>query len=340
MAADLDVYRDWLGITDANRPLNHYQLLRLKKFEDDASKIRSNYRKMNSHVRKYAAGEFAATSQDLLNELAKSMLTLTDVRRKAEYDASLGRTDRAGGRRGLEEILISRQVLDSSQLAKARSYSNTVGVEMHDAVVQQKLAKPDVVMQAYAESIGLPYMDLSDITMNEELVSKVPAVLARLHSCVPVMVDDGQLIMASPNPITPDVEDELRLRLGMPVRGVLCTPASLNELIGKHYPKEAAQAQMAASRGGAINPVGSTQAATQKAATTPTPSASPLDKATLKKRRLFAALIAFNFIFMGLMFYLRFIVMPATPLLRSLLLAIAAGAVAAGIGYVIAMVRE
>ena len=56
--ATLDVYRDWLGIKEAERPLNHYQLLRLKKFEDDPEKIRGHYRKLNAHVRKYAAGQY------------------------------------------------------------------------------------------------------------------------------------------------------------------------------------------------------------------------------------------------------------------------------------------
>ena len=55
---DVDVYRDWLGITDPARPPDHYTLLRLKRFEDDAEKIRSQYRKLNAHVRKYATGEY------------------------------------------------------------------------------------------------------------------------------------------------------------------------------------------------------------------------------------------------------------------------------------------
>ena len=38
---NIDVYKSWLGITDANRPLNYYQLLRLKKFEDDAALVRA-----------------------------------------------------------------------------------------------------------------------------------------------------------------------------------------------------------------------------------------------------------------------------------------------------------
>jgi hypothetical protein len=70
MATTLDPYREWLGITETARPLNYYQLLRLKKFDDDLGKVRENYRKMNAHVRKFGAGEFAKQSQDVLNELA------------------------------------------------------------------------------------------------------------------------------------------------------------------------------------------------------------------------------------------------------------------------------
>jgi hypothetical protein len=52
----LDVYRDWLKIEEKARPLNHYQLLRVKQFEDDPAKIRANYRQLNAHVRKFASG--------------------------------------------------------------------------------------------------------------------------------------------------------------------------------------------------------------------------------------------------------------------------------------------
>ena len=59
MTKTLDVYRDWLKISETARPLNHYQLLRLKKFEVDPAKVREHYRAMNLHVRKFATGESA-----------------------------------------------------------------------------------------------------------------------------------------------------------------------------------------------------------------------------------------------------------------------------------------
>jgi hypothetical protein len=248
MAQELDVYRDWLGVTETTRPLNHYQLLRLKLFEDDASKVRDHYRKLNAHVRKYATGDYSEQSQDLLNELAKAMLCLTDAQRKREYDVTLGRKDSGEGhRRTLEEILLANQVIDPAQLEKARRFADQVGLEVRDAILQQKLASADTVMLAYAESQGLPYVELDDVGIDEALVAQIPAITARQHSCVPIMADGGQLLMASPNPLVPDLEEELRLRLEMPVRTVLCTPQSVNQAITKYYSAEMQAAAAAAA---------------------------------------------------------------------------------------------
>ena len=284
MTEELDVYRDWLGIKETARPLNHYQLLRLKPFEDSTAKIREHYRKMNAHVRKFSTGEYAAQSQTLLNEMAKAMLGLTDTQRKREYDASLGREDAGEGRRRtLEEILLADKTITQGQLTKARGYADAVGLEVRDALVQQKTATADVVMLAFAESMGLPYVELEDVGVDEQLIPRIPASLARQHSCVPMMIDRGQLLTASPNPLIPDVEEELRLRFEMPIRTVLCTAASINAVIAEHYPRDAAE----------VAPVA--QAKNQPAAkAAPKAPREPLTQEEKLKRRNMAAILGFN----------------------------------------------
>lgn len=341
MAKELDVYRDWLGITETARPLNHYQLLRLELFEDDPAKIRGNYRKMNAHVRKYAAGEYGAQSQELLNELAKAMLCLTDNLRKAEYDASLGRQTAAGAQRGqarsFEELLVGRKVLDSAQLDKARRYSRTIGVEIRDAVMQQKLAPADAVMQLYAESVGLPYVEISEIEIDEELVPKLPAVMARQQSCAPLMVDDGRLLVVTPNQLSPEIEDQLRLRFGMPVRTVLCTPSGIHEAINKYYSREQAAAELAAGpvKAETAKPKGEAKTEAEEKPARRSGS-DPGERAAWKKKQRMGALVGFNFGFMGTMFA----VMMAgyglqLGMILSILLAAGVGAVAAGATWVV-----
>jgi hypothetical protein len=289
----LDVYRDWLKITETARPLNHYQLLRLKLFEDNPAKVRDHYRAMNVHVRKFAAGEYAKQSQDLLNELAKAMLCLTDSQRKSEYDVTLGRKDAKAGAKGrtFEQILLATKVVDEAGLAKARNFAKAVGVEVRDALVQTKLARYDEVLPAYAESIGLPYLDLDDVPLNPKLIAAVPPMIARQHSCVPVLVDGKELLMASPNPLDPNVEEELRLRFNMPVRTVLCSPKNINNVIAKHVPRDASAEPAPA-------PVETAPAAAPAPAAPAAPAAAPAAKRSgpmteeEKKQRRDVAIIA------------------------------------------------
>jgi hypothetical protein len=248
MAKQIDVYQEWLGISEAARPLNYYQLLKLKLFEDDAEAIRASYRQLNAHVRKYQTGAYGPQSQQLLNELAKAMLCLTDSQRKSDYDASMGRVRKEIGKRlAFEQILLSRRLLKPEQLNKVREFASAVGLDSRDALLQQKMITPEAVMQAYAESVGMPYIDLGETGIDESLVLQIPAALARNYSCVPVMIDEGQMLIASPNALNPDMEEHLRHRVGIPVRSVFCTPSDVNAALSKYYSREAIQAATAAA---------------------------------------------------------------------------------------------
>ena len=144
------------------------------------------------------------------------------------------------------------------------------------------MASADAVTLAYAESIGLPYVELEDVGVNEKLVPRIPPTTARQHSCVPVMIDEGQLLMASPHPLAPEVEDDLRLRFNMPVRTVLCTAASVNAAVAEHFPAGAPEP----------GPVATKREAAKRAAaarqTEPASSESRLNG------RLMIALVTFN----------------------------------------------
>lgn len=318
MATQLDVYRDWLEIAETARPLNHYQLLKLKLFEDDAAAVRASYRKLNAHVRKYASGEYGPQSQALLNELCQAMLCLTDAVRKSEYDASLGRAAAAGAGKAktFEEVLVGRKVLTGEQLDKARRFSKTIGVEVRDAILQQKLAPAEQVMQVYAESIGLPFVELADVEVDESLVSKVPAVTARQQSCAPLMAVDGRVLLLAPHLLPPEIEDLLRLRFGAPVRLVMCTPADINRLVTKYYSKEAAKTELASG------PPKIASAPRAEAAPADQPAAAPAaaapssvsyqERTEAKKKRLINTLLIANmvtiFVMLGVSMFTNYLI--------------------------------
>jgi len=241
----LDVYRDWLGIQDAERPLDYYQLLRLKKFEDDQDRIQRHYRKMHKHARKFATGEFTEESQNLLNELARAMLCLTDLSRKAEYDESCGRKKTEGrAKKGLQDILVEKGLLSTEQLKIAQQYSEAVGLPLRDAIGQKGFVPHVDVTRAYAQSEGLSFLDLDDVEIDKDLLPKISVVTARTHSIVPVMIENQQLLLASPNRIDLQLEEDIRLGLGMQVRTVLCTSNDIHRIITEHYSREQAEAEL------------------------------------------------------------------------------------------------
>lgn len=235
----IDVYKEWLGIPEGPRPPDHYQLLRLVQFEDDSDKVRKNYKKLNAHVRKYSTGQYSNESQSLLNELAKAMLCLTDSEQKLEYDRSLGREiddrDATTGRRPLTSYLQDQGVLSSDQVKEVKSHAERTGLSVRDALVQLKMVEADVAARALAQEIGRPYVDLADMLPDDSILDQIPRTLVRRHSCLPLFIDNGGVLVACTEEPDSELEDEIRLRFSMPIRPVLATPLAINQGIAKYY---------------------------------------------------------------------------------------------------------
>lgn len=87
--ADFDPYLKWLGIRESSRPINHYRLLGLDLFEDDADVISMAADRQMSHIRTYQGGPNGDLSQQLLNELARARRCLLMPEKKQDYDKEL-----------------------------------------------------------------------------------------------------------------------------------------------------------------------------------------------------------------------------------------------------------
>ncbi len=242
----IDVYKQWLGIPEELRPPTHYQLLRLVDFEDDIEKIRAHYKKLNNIVRKYATGEYMLESQDLLNELAKAMLCLTDSERKREYDESLGRefTEEEGVKKPLLRVLADWGEIDASQIREIEDFADKRGLTTRDACVQMKLVSPEKAAMALAEELGRSYVDLETIYPDDSVLDLVPRKLVKRNVILPLFIDEEVVLVACTDEPDHELEDEFRLRFNKPMRAVIATPLQINQGIAKYYaPGERDEAQ-------------------------------------------------------------------------------------------------
>ena len=87
--AEFDPYLKWLGIRQSTRPLDHYTLLGIERFEDDQEVIISAADRQMAHVRSFQTGARGAIAQKVLNQLARARRCLMTEDKKAEYDRTL-----------------------------------------------------------------------------------------------------------------------------------------------------------------------------------------------------------------------------------------------------------
>ena len=264
----IDVYKEWLGIPEDQRPPNHYQLLRLVQFEDDVDKIRKYYKKLNTHVRKFASGTYSNESQTLLNELAKAMLCLTDEELKQDYDRGLGRVidDRdESGRRPMTSYLQDEKAITSDQAKEVKAHADRTGLSIRDAIVQLKFVDHEIAARAYANELGRSYVDLADIVPENDAMDMLPKNVVRRHNCLPLFIDENAVVVACADEPDSELEDEVRLRFQKPIRPVIASGKSINQAIATNY-APGMRKEVTAPAKGAGKAAGKKSSSEQKAA--------------------------------------------------------------------------
>ena len=240
----MSVYQKLLGIPDdkvpESGPPDHYELLRLPRFEDDEAKINAHYKKLNGHVRTYASGGLGEASQQVMNELAKAMLCLTDPERKRSYDERMGREFAEEpdeyGRRPLDAVLVEEGLATREQIKDAEKFADARGLSLRDAVVQMKLADPEQAARALAKHLQRPYVDLASMPPEDVALDAVPRVTVKKHTILPLFEDGGELVVACADEPSYELQEELEFRFGLPMSPVITTPRSIQQAIATHYP--------------------------------------------------------------------------------------------------------
>lgn len=86
-----DAYHTWLGIPPEDQPPNHYRLLGIKPFEDDAAVIEHAADQRMAYLRTFQTSRHSEASQEMLNQVSAAKLCLLNPPAKARYDEQLRR---------------------------------------------------------------------------------------------------------------------------------------------------------------------------------------------------------------------------------------------------------
>ena len=133
------------------------------------------------------------------------------------------------------QILVSEGIVSAEQLAEALRMASTSGKKVHDEVVRLGYADAAKVMKVLAKAHRLKFVNLTEISVPEEIVQLLPESVARENTIFPLSESGGTLRIATCDPTDMDAQEKLRFILNREVEMALAVREQIVESINRHY---------------------------------------------------------------------------------------------------------
>lgn len=127
------------------------------------------------------------------------------------------------------EVLVRRGLLSEQQCDNARAQAN--GKRFDQTLIELGLVSEEDTLKAFAEELGMKYIDLKEFRVNVELLNKFPTSTIFRHSLLPLSEDNGRVEVATSDPFDLEAIDELSSLSGYRVEPVLARHDDVVSLI-------------------------------------------------------------------------------------------------------------
>src|SRR5262245_33050886 len=99
------------------------------------------------------------------------------------------------------DVLLRKRILSAEQFEEARHLHRKNSIKLEEAIVSLQYATSTEVTSAMAEAQGVPYIDLTQVTIPPSIIELVPESLARERVVLPYAQENGALkvIMSDPS---------------------------------------------------------------------------------------------------------------------------------------------
>lgn len=137
----------------------------------------------------------------------------------------------------LKEILLKEGYVSTEDLSSAEKYAQKTHGSIVDYLMIHKLITKDLLGQAIAESLNVPYADLNSLQPSRDQIVKIPETLARKFRAVLFKEDTIQATVTTDNPTQAGIVDALRQALkGKKIKITYSLPEDIDATL-VHYHK-------------------------------------------------------------------------------------------------------
>ena len=127
------------------------------------------------------------------------------------------------------DVLVRRGLISDEQCASARAQAN--GKRFDQTLIAMGLVTEEATLRAFADELGMKFVDLKDFQVNIELLHKFPTSTIFRHSLLPLTEENGRVEVATSDPFDLEAIDELSSLSGFRVEPVLARHDDVISLI-------------------------------------------------------------------------------------------------------------
>ncbi len=135
----------------------------------------------------------------------------------------------------IAQILLRRGLVTPKILEDAQALQRAEGLRLDRALVQLGALTERQILAVMAEHLDLPFADLSEVTIDPEILRAFPSKIVYRKRLVPISRSNGSLNVATSDAFDLYAFDELRLTTGLSIQPVLAPRDDIEKIIKSHY---------------------------------------------------------------------------------------------------------
>ena len=132
-------------------------------------------------------------------------------------------------------LILNEGLADSNLVMSLTEQLEIENQPVLDELIKRKIISEDMVARATAAIIGVPYVELKNITLDQEILSLIPAEAAMRVMAIPLGEKDGMLNVAMVDVTNVQSADYLSSLVNMPIRVWMSSERGIREMLEQYH---------------------------------------------------------------------------------------------------------
>ncbi len=140
----------------------------------------------------------------------------------------------------LSDILFAQKLITKEQYDTIKVQSASKGISEENIVEEMEIVSPDKLTAAKAAILGIPYIDITNVSFSPEALGLIPRAVAERFSLIPFAYDINSktLSVAMSNPVDLEAITFIREKTGLTIKSFAATPSEVAKEINQQYRQE------------------------------------------------------------------------------------------------------